>query len=392
MQAVKAKRVDKRLKTGSVIHWSEHAGGQVPVTCGDCGVKRPVNVGTVNRKNFTGLCRASFKAQLSTFLPKKPTTTDYSRQPRGGNAKKTGIEHHRSNARIDWDDKTDHHVAIYCANGDECVTPGEKVQVNQANITYEGWTGRCPACIERDGLPLKLKGRHEFKSGAVADFDDRDETRKRAKITCPGGIHPRYILLEAISNIIRSDGSGLCSSCGLSTRKRPLEDETLRPSNSIIHWSESNKDSVPVTCGYCHLNRNASVKSIFDRQRDGRGYSGLCQTHSISDLQMFYLSASNGQENGRAVGRPADRPEDKEAELEQLRSRFESVILTLAAELPVHKINRPAILSEYQKRGELLTNVSSITKRVELLYGDGVSVADAVASVLEKNRENNSGN
>ena len=114
--------------------------------------------------------------------------------------KKTGIHDHPTGARIDWSDRKGHrHVALYCANRDECVTPGKKIYINQSNSNYENWTGRCPACIARDGLPLRLRGRHEYDSGAAVDFDDRNETRERAKATCPGGIHPRYVLAEKIA-------------------------------------------------------------------------------------------------------------------------------------------------------------------------------------------------
>jgi hypothetical protein len=125
-------------------------------------------------------------------------------------------------------------------------------------------------------------------------------------------------------------------------------------------------------------------------------FNGYCKNHTMDEIVALLrqkAQASVSQKNESREKRRAGRPvEDRTQEYEQLRIRFESVVLTLYQELPTHKIKRPVIQKEYQRRGETITDPSTITKRVQILYGEKVSVDDAVARVINKNRENNSSN
>jgi hypothetical protein len=113
--------------------------------------------------------------------------------------------------------------------------------------------------------------------------------------------------------------------------------------------------------------------------KEHQGWAGLSELLSnLSQPEVESPVQQNGEK--REVGRPV---EDRSAEHEQMRDRFESIVHTLRANLPANKIKRRVIAAEYHRLGEKIAE-STVTKRVQLLYGQEMRVEDAVALVLEK--------
>lgn len=207
----------------------------------------------------------------------------------------------------------------------------------------------------------------------------------------------------------------LCSKCQnlLGPPTKINEDVSIHDAEGrlvlILFFSQEDEHKrVKIYYGACQHERWAprqTALAYLHEYQHGRPIKGQCQECRNNPLaaalriaeraQQAASSNGNGQKNGgagkRGVGRPPEDPKELEKQHNKLRERFEGVITELSKKLPEHKIRRPAIRAEYELRGEKIDD-TTITKRVQLLYGDGISVADAVSLVLKQNREINSGN
>jgi transcription elongation factor Elf1 len=264
-------------------------------------------------------------------------------------------------------------------------------RINGHKGTKYQWTGLCQSCLWHG---YRRSDDEKLPSGSIIHWGEtRDpNNRRRLMITC-GGCGIKRLTSFARRKDANLSYTGLCRSC---TKRMYSRDEKIS-FGSIIHWGErdpADANRAMVTCGLCGKKR-----MTFVRHGDyARNWTGYCKEHlkgsGLAEIaQKLQLITGNGNsQEKRGAGRPPDQPEHKETAHEQLKARFESVILKLSGELPIHKIKRPAIQKEYQERGELIKDPSTITKRVQLLYGEGISVDDSVALVMKKNRENNSSN
>jgi hypothetical protein len=91
-------------------------------------------------------------------------------------------------------------------------------------------------------------------------------------------------------------------------------------------------------------------------------------------LELLQQEAGNGQKN---------RDPKK---LESEKAEFEEAVRTLLQTLPRHKIKRPQIAEEYDRRRKTLEPLdpSTITYIVKRCYPKGTTVEDAVALVVAK--------
>jgi hypothetical protein len=222
----------------------------------------------------------------------------------------------------------------------------------------------------------------------------------RVEIICHGCKELKFIWMIELK---RPNWSGLCHEC-INTHppyNKLVGKKTLN-SGSVIYWDVLSKDGkrVRVLCGACEEEWWPLRTHAVSRNRNQK-WTGFCPTclrnpdtlsqRLLERMRQAGSGDSNEQGNGNGEKRrPGRPPEDRTAEHEQLKLRFESIVIKLSQQLPPHKIKRPAIAAEYASRGEPIDQ-STITKRVQLLYGEDISVADAVALVLSKNRENNAG-
>lgn len=252
----------------------------------------------------------------------------------------------------------------------------------------EGFTGACHSCAM--GVRKEV-WRHPL-NGATILWGKRVHGKKHlVPFICINCGEEKIVRASQVYTKAKK-WSGWCSGC-IEERGsvfKVTDDLELKPWGSWIFFSQSDGKSVPVKCGLCRRTRLMSRKSVLCNYQ--KGMTGYCQNRFECNKARLEWESGSQRENGngkkRGPGRP---PEDRTAEHEQLKARFESVILKLEGELPIHKIKRPAIAAEYASRGESI-DPSTVTKRVQLLYGEDISVADAVVLVLSKNRENNSGN
>ena len=225
---------DVTLESGAVVHWTELADGEVPVTCDLCNVKRPVRaqhvIDRLKAGKFFGRHRRCQTAQLS----KKKA--------------KSGTDAHPTGATVfwTWEDRDPedpaHRVAILCSNKEKCVTPSVRAFINRKSVEDPNWSGRCSACVERDGIPQR--------------------------------------------------------------RTDPGEEVTLR-SGSIIHWSERTSRKVPVTCGHklagkiCGRKRKVSTShtlAALVAMREGRtpDFTGYCVGHVWEEVKVARAAAFAG--------------------------------------------------------------------------------------------------
>lgn len=238
MKAALAKEADESVGNGSIIHWSEESAGIVPVTCGCCQRARPLKVKSVNKLR-----------QLGTF-------TGYHNHCRvlkhNKSLGKAGVKQHPSGAVIywDWEDRDPedptHRISIICSNKDRCITPGERVYINRTIVeTYPNWSGRCSACVARDGLPMRR---------------------------CDQG------------------------------------EDVVLPSGSIVHWSERTTKRVTVTCAYdlgdhiCGYKREVTIYTVRSaHHRNPTAYTGYCKKHYWDEVRALQARRVNGLQHSGPV-------------------------------------------------------------------------------------------
>jgi hypothetical protein len=84
--------------------------------------------------------------------------------------------------------------------------------------------------------------------------------------------------------------------------------------------------------------------------------------------------AQNKGPRGRKLG-------DQVLNRQRARADFENIVNKLNETLTEREITRRAIAAEFHERGEMIDE-STVTTRVQLLFGKGTSVAAAVAQVI----------
>jgi hypothetical protein len=368
---------DQVLPSGSVIHWSEENNEFVPVTCGRCNHKRLVKQVTI-KGNYLGRGK-----QCNGWCSDCRHRKYFDNQTLD------------NGSIIHWLERQRKRIPVTCG---KC---GKKRLVFDGKCGEPTFTGLCHEC----GVNKRTsdEGHH---SGAIIHWAERqgNHTQGNLKIafTCSQCSEKNFS-----SPLIFKypHWRGLCPNCirfrgGL---KKYSQDEMLT-SGTIIHFGTpdpNNHKNVLVTC-VCGDTRSISRSVALLLHREQQSRTGYCEEHSRNSGAVYTLLMNRAQQcelesnsqkinvgtEKRGPGRPL---EDRTHEHEQLKVRYENVILKLGRELPQHKIKRPAIAAEYASRGERI-DLSTVTKRVQLLYGEDISVADAVALVLSKNRENNSDN
>jgi hypothetical protein len=238
----------------SIVHWPELYTNRVhyesrteletyvPVTCGNCRVKRPTRVvrglsadllsadslSSRKGKVFTGLCRVC--TNLLREYSHKTDTTEDEKIPSGSIIHWTERERSRG-------------VPVTCGRCGKkrfMLSPNPKVV-----------TGLCDPCSRR-----KHVSDERLPSGSVVHWSERDpDNPSRTMITCGGCGLKRYAF---------PNETGLCFPC---SRPRRSDDCKL-PSGSIIHFSEralGERKRAMVTCGQCGAKHEMWVGDRFRR-------------------------------------------------------------------------------------------------------------------------------
>ncbi len=365
--------IDETLDTGSKILWSMHNKESVPVACGWC--------------DHNGELERWLKITSVLAMKATPGWTGYCQKcGAAAGAQNTGGRKLRSSIMkledgyVDFDNRDQKKRPwVFC----NICQMGRYQQAPYA----KGSTGRCRKCQKL------IVGDQPHPSGAIVHRSKRDtEDRERVAFTCsnpeccPGCKQDHYVYL---AHTLRDEWTGRCADCFKRLPHPHLNTgmEKVGCLDATLDWDDRNASGKPaITCpfSWCEKKWYADISTIANGRRNPK-WMACCPEHYRGNAAplLFLLKGEK-----RGPGRP---PEDRTAEHEQLKARFESVVIKLGQQLPPHKIKRPTIAAEYAIRGESIDQ-STITKRVQLLYGEDISVADVVALVLSKNRENNSGN
>lgn len=181
----------------------------------------------------------------------------------------------------------------------------------------------------------------------------------------------------------------LCSDC-ISKRgsyKKFFGERTAPSGTKIVIPEDINAEALVIYERCQHVRKTTRRDAMIN----WRTYGNKCpdcrrdpDAYHTRRIELASVSSVNGTEQkirekvkrgrGRALG-------DKQLNPEDIRADLETVILKLSKNLPEHKIKRSLIAAEFHKKGERI-DASTVTKRVQMVYGKGVSVADVVARVL----------
>ena len=364
---------DVTLDNGSIVHWSERIGHKVPVTCGGlcCNhVKRLVRIYKLeDREKFTGLCN---KCRATKYFD--------------------DITNPITKSQFLITKKTEKGTPVICGR-----CPADHPPRIVLDPDLKG-TGYCPEhCHDH----RKLAGEREHESGAKMLMEGRDlTTRSKVAFLCANRDNKKSpnCLNKDITwlvNFSRESWRGLCQACKKQrgNHRKLIHDEefSFYTTKHILHWSEEDKSKkrVPATCGWCGTKEEVSRIRALEIRQIGRNDPREWRCRTCYDDPSLMIEKMRKQQEiitssitveRRPLGRPS---ENRSQEREQLKARFESIVRSLHRELPQSKILRGVIAEEYHQRGERLTP-TTITKRVQLLYGKDKSVADAVTLVLEE--------
>jgi hypothetical protein len=304
--------------------------------------------------------------------------------------RKTGDERHASGAVVHWrmHDPTrirpgrnsSTHVGFTCKNAGKVKGCMRLDYTGRGNAHRENWAGLCSKCN-----PFMRTGVTTHRSGATVAWDERhpDDSQLVAFTcrTCRGGSQQGDERFASVLDVRRDNWTGDCRRCfkRVAARKN-TEDETLDSGTKVL-WSERDdaRKTVPVVCGLVACGKRRDVLPSMVVNWKKRSASGYCPGHTRNELALLARAAVNGGGEKRGRGRTAG---EEVLDPELLKADFVAVVQVLRGSLRRDKITRAAITAEYHRRGERL-DPSSVTKRVQRIYGENVSVSDAVALVCE---------
>lgn len=231
---------DITLSNGSIIFWSQREGKYVPVRCGRCRRKRAIGIKGITESS-TGIC----------FTCSHPKRRDKDKRLSSGST-------------VHWSEREDDYVPVTCGR---C---GQKRPVHVSSVK-RGYLGFCRS---KGCSHIKYLKDMKLDSGSVVHWSERSE--EGIPITC-GKCGRRRVVQTVEPN--QRGYKGHCPNCKV---RKYFKDQRLLPSKSIIHWSEREGDSAPVTCGKCGTKRIVHLSGA----QLTPTYTGLC------------LSCSNNERKG----------------------------------------------------------------------------------------------
>jgi hypothetical protein len=170
------------------------------------------------------------------------------------------------------------------------------------------------------------------------------------------------------------------------------------PSGSVANYGERHPDDYTKIAGRCGLianeGRRCDTKNFFSKNSiDNPTYTtGLCRTHTRAGIFSHFAmvrglseSNGNGQKDASAVKRKHGRQKgDLFLNRDAVKADLVKVILGLSITFPEHEIKRKLIAAKINGWGESI-DVSTVTRRVHMVFGENMTVAEAVALVLREN-------
>lgn len=280
---------DETLDTsGSIIHWSEQTKKLVPVTCSKCNFKRTLLIVSVEqgkKGNYTGHCVGcrNRKNYSDKVIESTGSIIHWSRR-----------EPSKPKDRI-W---------ITCGRCKETrLSPFPDAQAIEAGK----FTGLCSSCSHNERTTDE-----KYINGTIVHWGERIHGTHRntiVAVTCSGCSQKKFISPTTING---PNWPALCSSCRPEWRgqNKLIEDETLNPWVSIIHWSESDDLQVPVTCGFCKKTRIDRRSTIIQRHKNP-DWNATCRSHQFKDRLRFAAwlvdRAGAPDSNGERKNRSAEK-------------------------------------------------------------------------------------
>jgi hypothetical protein len=170
--------------------------------------------------------------------------------------------------------------------------------------------------------------------------------------------------------------------------KKKLEDK-LNVGRVDLLYSQASKTCVPIRyhiCGHTRETPRQTAHAIdYDYQKRRRVPQGVCQGCRNNPAALISMMRER-------VDDKAKRPRGHQlgeiiVDRARFKSDFENIINSLRTRLPDRKITRVLIALEFQRKGENI-GPDAILKRVRLLHGNQISVAEAV-DLVPKKRDNN---
>jgi hypothetical protein len=326
---------DPPLPNGSIRHWSEFyvarthhknrdfSQGFVPVTCGGCGLKRPVRIECVRRKNYDGRCP---KCRLKKY------TSDVI-LPIGSIIHITELEGNR--------------VPVTCVKCLEDGRPNAKRMRSRNVLSLRGYTGYCHDC----GNGTR-RGNEEHPSGTVIHWSERETgvpiNKAKVAFTCHGCNQKSF---TDTKTVLRTDWSGLCLECRLlhgAHNRKSYERELPSGSKVLNMRAPADVNKLGVKCGLCGEVNFFTKKMI--RYPDFLGY---CRNHKRHEIALLLQNKTQQRETTIRRGR-------KPGTLGFNHAAFPSEVNTFILDLwkqqqSILAITRDAVASKFQARGERIS-------------------------------------
>jgi hypothetical protein len=279
---------------------------------------------------------------------------------------------------------------------------------------------RCPLCVDKHAGRRRERHQHLVEEGLCP----KHLRPMRMLERCPACLYGAGAQISGFSFIgllppptsgDRLEACVRCESCSrfyhedFYSRPRLSADLKLRDEHVgadgaglwLLFSCEDEHGRVPIEYEACSMPDDKCVglarrEHAFDslrRHRTGERLSGACKAHFqdrerlrevvAARLRQSASGNGDGQKKERAQKRnPGHQPGELVLDRVRLKSDFEEIVKKLREAMPQHRILRRVITEEYNRRGESI-HETTVTKRVQLIYGDGVTVADGVARVLD---------
>jgi hypothetical protein len=237
------------------------------------------------------------------------------------------------------------------------------------NSTY--WSG---LCYPHSAKSRMKQGHMPHPSGAIVHRTERileAGQRKRpvkVRFTCANREKPPHQGETYLSATKRDEWQGLCHQCLKDQPPQTKLNEDQKINGALLCFSEEDAQKrVPIFYDVCQHKRLAPRQTALSYRHTGK-VSGVC-------LECRNNPAALAERTQQIVGQ-----KNENAENTMLKKRFEEVVHALKQRMAPHRIKRRTIADEYHDRGEYI-HPSTISKRIVRLYGEGTSIADAVARV-----------